>query len=166
VCSSDLTQTPTLAPSLTPSATAIPFNRLIFCVNSLYANSINVRSGPGTIYAPIGEPLLVGKCLAFSARNEEATWLQVAPDQPDSTLNQYVGGWIFRELLGLGSLGSIDLPAVTLTPTPTPSETPTITPTFTRTSTATATPSLTQTPSDPPSPTEMETSAPIETATP
>ena len=160
------TQTPTLAPSLTPSATAIPFNRLIFCVNSLYANSINVRSGPGTIYAPIGEPLLVGKCLAFSARNEEATWLQVAPDQPDSTLNQYVGGWIFRELLGLGSLGSIDLPAVTLTPTPTPSETPTITATFTRTSTATATPSLTQTPSETPSLTETETLSPTETATP
>ena len=160
------TQTLTLAPSLTPSATAIPFNRLIFCVNSLYANSINVRSGPGTIYAPIGEPLLVGKCLAFSARNEEATWLQVAPDQPDSTLNQYVGGWIFRELLGLGSIGSIDLPAVTLTPTPTPSETPTITPTFTRTSTATATPSLTQTPSETPSLTETETLSPTETATP
>src|ERR1043165_6140698 len=112
---STITETPTFNPSSTPSVTPMPFNRLVFCVNSLYANSINVRSGPGTIYAPIGEPLLVGKCLAFSARNEEATWLQVAPDQPDSTLNQYVGGWIFRELLGLGSLGSIALPAVTLT---------------------------------------------------
>src|SRR6266536_691566 len=40
---STITETPTLNPSSTPSATSIPFNRLIFCVNSLYANSINVR---------------------------------------------------------------------------------------------------------------------------
>jgi len=157
---STITETPTLNPSSTPSATSIPFNRLIFCVNSLYANSINVRSGPGTIYAPMGDPLLVGKCLAFSARNEEATWLQVAPDQPDSTLEQYAGGWIFRELLGLGTFGPIDLPAVTLTPTPTPSETPTITATFTRT------PTVTQTLTDTPSPTETETMTPTETSTP
>ncbi|HLO17277.1 MAG TPA: toll/interleukin-1 receptor domain-containing protein [Anaerolineales bacterium] len=155
-----LTETPTLKPTLTPSPTQIPFNRLVFCVNSLYANSINVRSGPGTIYPPIGEPLLVGKCLAFSARNEEATWLQIAPTQPDPVLEQYADGWIFRELLGLGTIGPIDLPAVTLTPTPTPSETPTITPTFTRTPTAT------ETPTDTPSPTEIEAETVTPTETP
>jgi hypothetical protein len=122
---------------LTPSPTNQPFNRLGLCVKSDYANSINVRSGPGTIYPPLGEPLLVETCLFFSARNEEATWLQIAPNQPDISLKQY-DGWIYRELLGLGTSGPIDLPAVTLTPTPTPSETPTITPTFTLTPTETA----------------------------
>ncbi len=74
-----VTLTPTPRATLTPSATNQNFDILIFCVNSLYANTINVRSGPGTIYAPLGEPLLVGKCLAFSARNEEEDWLQIAP---------------------------------------------------------------------------------------
>ena len=165
-----MTQTATAKPTLTPSPTNPPFNRLTFCVNSQYANSINVRSGPGTIYAPLAEPLPVGECLAFSARNEEGTWLQVAPGQTEATLAQYEGGWIFRELLGLGSSGPIDLPAVTLTPTPTASETPTITPTFTRTLTPTPseTPTLTatHTPTETPSPTETNTPLPTDTPTP
>jgi hypothetical protein len=152
--------TPTLNPTFTASPTNKPFNRLGLCVKSDYANSINVRSGPGTIYAPLGEPLLVETCLFFSARNEEATWLQIAPNQPDTSLQQYEGGWIYRELLGLGTIVPIDLPAVTLTPTPTASETPTITPTFTRT--PTDTPTLT--PTETPLPTETET--PTETLTP
>lgn len=153
-----ITETPTARPTFTPSPTNIPFNRLGLCVLSEYANSINVRSGPGTIYAPTGAPLPVDSCLFFSARNEEATWLQIAPNQPDPSHRQYEGGWIFRELLGLGESGPIDLPAVTLTPTPLPSDTPTITPTLTRT------PSLT--PTETPSPTETETPIPTETATP
>ena len=147
---STLTETTTPRATLTSSPTNPPFDILIYCVNSLYANTINVRSGPGTIYAPLGEPLKVGTCLSFSARNEETTWLQIAPLQLDPVLDQYAGGWIFRELLGLGSLGPIDLPAVTLTPIPTPSNTPTITPTFT--------------PTETPSPTE--TPIPTETASP
>jgi hypothetical protein len=158
------TSTSTLHPTFTssPTNTNQPFNRLTFCVNSQYANSINVRSGPGTIYPPIGAPLLVGTCLDFSARNEEGTWLQIAPAQLNPTLQQYEGGWIFRELLGLGTGGPIDLPAVTLTPTLPPSETPTSTPTFTRT--PTETPSLT--PTETPSPTETPTATPTETPTP
>jgi TIR domain-containing protein len=155
-----LTSTPTR--TFTPSPTNQPFSRLGLCVLSEYANSINVRSGPGTIYAPLGEPLRVDTCLFFSARNEEATWLQIAPNQQDTSLRQYEGGWIYRELLGLGTMGPIDLPAVTLTPTPTPSETPTITPTFTRTPSLTVTPS--ETPTETPIPTETET--PTETPTP
>lgn len=150
------TSTPTPNPSPTPSPTNRPFIRLGLCVVSDFANSINVRSGPGTIYAPLGGPLLVDTCLFFSARNEESTWLQIAPNQPDNSLQQYEGGWIYRDLLGLGTMGPIDLPAVTLTPTPTPSDTPTITPTLTRTPTAT--------PTETPSPTETET--PTETSTP
>jgi hypothetical protein len=155
------THTSTPRPTFTPSPTNRPLTRLGLCVESEFANSINVRSGPGTIYAPLGEPLLVGTCLFFSARNEEATWLQIAPNQPDSSLQQYEGGWIYRELLGLGTMGPIDLPAVTLTPTPTPSSTPTITPTFTRTPSDTPTPSetATETPEPPETPTGASTPA-------
>ena len=155
-----LTSTPTR--TATPSPTNQPFNRLGLCVVSDYVYSINVRSGPGTIYAPLGEPLLVDTCLFFGARNEESTWLQIAPNQPDASLRQYEGGWIFRELLGLGTMGPIDLPPVTLTPTPTASDTPTITPTFTRT--PTATPTASETATETPSSTETET--PTETPTP
>lgn len=124
------TSTPT-QPTLTPTLTKRPFETLNYCVNSLYAYNINVRSGPGTNYPVLGEPLRVGVCLAFRAVNEEETWLLIAPGQLDPTLQQYEGGWIFRDLLGLGLNGSIDLPAVTLTSTPTPSNTPTHTATFT-----------------------------------
>jgi len=141
-----ITETPTPRPTWTASPTKPTFDILIYCVNSLYANTINVRSGPGIIYVPLGEPLQVGKCLGFSARNEEATWLQIAPNQADSALQQYASGWIFRELLGLGSEGPIDLPAVTLTPTPLPSDTPTVTSTFIPTDTPSPTETLTPTP--------------------
>lgn len=143
------TATETVTPR--PTSTVIPteptFITLIYCVNSLYAYAINVRSGPGTNYAPVGEPLLVGKCLTFSAQNEERTWLQVSPNQSDLIFQQYEGGWIARDLLGLGTIGSIDLRVVTLTPTPLPSETPTITPTFTSTLTIAFTSTNTETPS-------------------
>lgn len=133
------TFTPTM-PTLTPSPTKVPFEVLTYCVNSLYAFTINVRSGPGTTYRVQGEPLSVGKCLTFRGVNEEETWLLVAPGQADSTLQQYEGGWIFRELLGLGLTGPINLPAVTLTPTPL------VTPTFTPAPTETNTPVPTDTP--------------------
>ncbi len=149
---STITETPTPRPTWTASPTKPTFEILIYCVNSLYANTINVRSGPGTVYAPFGEPLQVGRCLAFNARNEEETWLQIAPNQADPTLEQYAAGWIFRELLGLGTTGPIDLPAVTLTPTPIPSDTPTITPTFTPTNTPSATDTETSTPTETPTP--------------
>jgi hypothetical protein len=138
-----VTQTFTPGPTSTITPTELTFTTLIYCVNSPYAYAINVRSGPGTNYAPLGEPLLVGKCLAFSAQNEEGTWLLVAAQQANLDLQQYEGGWITRDLLGLGTIGPIDLPAVTLTSTPLPSNTPTITPTFTQT----LTPTLTETPS-------------------
>ncbi|HEX5810244.1 MAG TPA: hypothetical protein VFY25_16355, partial [Anaerolineales bacterium] len=140
------------------SATNRPFARLGLCVISEYANRINVRSGPGTTHAPLGEPLLVDTCLFFSARNEESTWLQIAVNQPDASLRQYEGGWIYRDLLGLGTSGPIDLPAVTLTPTLPPSDTPTITSTVTRTPSAT--------PTETPTPTETGTPTPTPTDTP
>jgi hypothetical protein len=155
---STITETLTPRPTSTPTPTRPAFEILIYCVNSLYANTINVRSGPGTIYAPIGEPLQVGTCLAFRGRNDEGTWLLIAPNQTDLSLTQYEGGWIYRELLGLGTDGPIDLPAVTLTPTPTPSNTPTITPTLMPTDTPTLTPTSTATETPLPPPTDTPAS--------
>jgi hypothetical protein len=67
------TETFTPRPILTSTATESAFTILIYCVNSPYAYAINVRSGPGTSYVPLGEPLLVGKCLAFRAQNPEGS---------------------------------------------------------------------------------------------
>ena len=78
----------------------------------------------------------------------------------DVAHQQYEGGWIFRELLGLGLSGPIDLPAVTLTATPTPSNTPG------PSNTPTIAPSPTLTPTEVPSPTETATDIPQPTDTP
>jgi hypothetical protein len=149
-----------IKPSFTPSATKQPFETLTYCVNSLYAYAINVRSGPGTNYAVLGEPLRLRQCLAFRAVNENETWLLIAPDQEVPSHQQYEGGWIFRELLGLGLVGPIDLPAVTLTATPTPSLTPT------PSDTPTITPSPTPRPTETPSPTETAADTPQPTNAP
>lgn len=164
-------ETPTLRPTLTASPTKEPFPSLPICVHSLYAYSINVRSGPGTEHAPLGEPLRAdgSNCPFFGARNEEGTWFQLAPDQR-SDFQQYAGGWISVELLAAAEPSRLRV--VTLTPTPTPSHTPTITPTFTRTPTftpshtPTVTLTFTRTPTDTPSPTPTDTSTPTETETP
>jgi hypothetical protein len=154
-----ITETQTQAPTLTPSVTHTPaFQRLRICIFSLYADTINVRSGPGTNYARLGAPLAVDTCLAFRAQNEEGTWLLIAPDQDDPALAQYEGGWIYWDLLGQKMPGLVDLPVVTLTPTPTPSDTPTITPSPTRT--PTFTPTFTETPTEILTPTETETPTP------
>lgn len=128
-----LPATPTSEPTSTVTATHPPLNTLTFCVISPSARTIIVRSGPGTRYAPLGEPLPVGTCLAFGAQNEESTWLQIAEQQRERVLQPYEGGWIARELLGLGRTDPIDLPAVTLTPTSQPGILRLVTPTFTAT---------------------------------
>lgn len=166
-----ITSTPTATatqPSLTPTVTKQPFETLTFCVNSLFANTINVRSGPGTTFAVQGDPLKVGSCLTFRSVNEEESWLLVAPNQDNPAFRQYEGGWIFRELLGLGPNGRIELPIVTLTFTPSPTVTPgpSLTPTITPSDTPTVTPSATPIPTDTPLPTDTPTNVPEPTVTP
>jgi len=135
--------TPT-KPTATPSATKQTLKTVKLCINvDLDVRNINVRSGPGTTYAVLGEPLDLDSCLTFRALNEDETWFLIAPGQSDPTLRQYEGGWIRHDLLGLGQIGSISLPIVTLTPTPTASSTFTITPSATASSTLTITPSPT-----------------------
>ena len=168
--SSTSTQTKTITPtkpSPTASVTRQTFPMLRFCINVLIdVRNINVRSGPGTNFAVLGEPLDLDSCLTFRALSEDETWLLIAPEQSDPDLRQYEGGWIRRDLLGLGQSGPVDLPVVTLTPTPTststftitpsltPSSTPTITPSPTATFTSTATNTSTATPSSTPTTTE------------
>ncbi len=155
-----ITETPAPKPSATFTSSPIPIPTLKFCVNFPYAYSIYIRSGPSNMYAILGEPLEVkNACFIFGARNEEGTWLQIAPHQDEPKLEQYAGGWIARELLG--PINPQNLPAVTLTLTPTPSDTPTATPTFSRTPTETPTLPPTDTPI--PTPTETETLTPTDT---
>ena len=160
------TQSITPTKILTASPTKQPFELLGLCVLMLKdVQAINVRTGPGTNYIPLGEPLRVGKCLSFRALNEEEIWLLVANGQPDPVLQQYEGGWIRRDLLIPEELtGPIGLPIVTLTPTPTSTLTPTITHTATPSSTPTITPSPTAT--DTPTPTSTDTSTPTLTPSP
>ncbi|MCF6277689.1 MAG: hypothetical protein L3J16_02940 [Anaerolineales bacterium] len=121
------TTTPTFTPSMTPTTQGRP-NGLRYCIN---AYLVNVRVGPSTQYAAIGS-LTGDDCLYFDASNVEGTWLRIAANQPEAYRDVELG-WVYRELLGLQ--GAVQLPAVTLTPTPTltPSMTPTVTPTFTPT---------------------------------
>jgi hypothetical protein len=174
------TATPTTSPTLTPtkpttvpSPTKTPFETLSFCVLSVKDfPAINVRSGPATYYPTVGEGLRVGRCLAFSAIiiNERGeTWLLVANNQNDPDMLQYEGGWIRRDLLIPEDLtGPINLPLVTLTPTPTITLTPTPSFTPTKTPSPTATDTPTPTPTDTPTstPTFTPSSTPTETDTP
>jgi len=158
------TITPT-KPTSTPSATRQTFQSVRLCINvELDVRNINVRSGPGTGYAVLGEPLDLDSCLTFRALNEDETWFLIASNQSDPNLRQYEGGWIRHDLLGLGQTGSISLPIVTLTYTPTPSNTPTatLTPTRTQTPTSTSTPTITPSPTA----TNTFTSTPTNTFTP
>ncbi len=124
------TQTFTPRPSATPTATGAP-EGLRYCIN---AYRVNVRAGPGRNYAVVGN-LTGDDCLFFDASNEDGTWLRIAAYQRDEQYRALSGAWIYSELLGLyGEV--IDLPAVTLTPTPT--LTPSVTPTATYTATPTA----------------------------
>jgi TIR domain-containing protein len=170
---STLTETPTPRPTDTASPTSPPFELLLkICLDvALDVHNVNVRSGPGTNYAPLGEPLSVlddagqNVCLWFRARSEDDLWFVVAPNQPDPEFRQYEGGWLRRDLLGISLMGPLPpgllvLPAITLTPTPAPSETPTASLTPSRT------PTLTLTPTDTPSPTATETDTPTPSETP
>ena len=153
-------------PTATASLTKQTFPILRFCINVLIdVHNINVRSGPGTTYAVLGEPLEVDACLNFRALNEDETWLLIAPNQSTPSLQQYDGGWIRRDLLGLGQSGPVDLPVVTLTPIPTSTSTFTVTPSFTPSSTPTITssPTATNTPTSTSTSTSSPTNTPTET---
>ena len=83
--------------------------------------SINVRSGPGTLYDIVGV-LLPGQDAAVKGRTSDGDWLLV--DYPGAPDNQ---GWIYTNLVSLtpGEVSIVEIP-----PTVTPLVTETINPTL------------------------------------
>jgi hypothetical protein len=172
----------TFTPTSTRTASPTVFYKvsLPMCIIADSTN-IRVRSGPSGTYGYILLDLedasgqRINVCPDFSAKidNEGYTWLLIAPNQEDRTLQPFEGKWIRRDLLE--NIAIDILPVVTLTATPTPSDTPTTTATFTRTpmptntSTPTITPSptatntFTPTPTDTFTPTATDTDPPTET---
>jgi hypothetical protein len=164
------TATITLTPTATRTASPTVFYKvsLPMCIIADSTN-IRVRSGPSGTYGYIlldledasGQRIKV--CPEFSAKidNEGYTWLLIAPNQEDGTLQPFEGKWIRRDLLEDKPIDI--LPVVILTATPTPSDTPTVTPSFTPSSTPTITPSPTAT--NTPTSTSTSTSTPTATDT-
>ena len=83
------TAVPTVAP--TPLPTVQPTPAVPIAV--ITAVTVNVRSGPGTDYTPVGS-LVAGQTCAVIGRNQAATWWQLSC--PGAT-----SGWVFGELLAL-----------------------------------------------------------------
>ncbi|HET9911640.1 MAG TPA: hypothetical protein VFQ13_07115, partial [Anaerolineales bacterium] len=103
------TATPTPIPtSPTPTPTRSRAFPLPICIYYPYANGVWARVAPSSSTGShtLGNPLdeKGADCLFFSARIENEkneTWFQVAVDQRDPDLKQYVGGWIYSDLLVL-----------------------------------------------------------------
>ena len=128
------TDTPTvdLPPSATPSESVPTPTGTAQPRCTVVSNALNLRYGPGTVYAP---PLLTlpnGTVLVPLARNPDASWIEVRVE------GDLVQGWtaagepytvcdIDINILGVGVI------PVTPTPSPTPTPAPTSTPTKTNT---------------------------------
>ncbi len=102
------TQTPTPSPTRPPDAVVL-------------AETLNLRGGPGTIYARVGL-LRKGDPLDVVARNEAGDWLSVI--EPDGK-----GGWVAANLVQLNIPVSqipvaTDIPTPPVTPTPRATATP------------------------------------------
>lgn len=103
------TTAPTSSPS--PSATPLPPATPAVPVAVVTAANVNVRSGPGTEYPPVGN-LVSGRTCTIVGRNQNATWWQLSC--PGA-----VSGWVFGELLALAGPVST-VPVVQTAPPPTP----------------------------------------------
>lgn len=125
--SSTPTHTPTathsFTPANTPEPTATPTNTPTpepIC--EVLAGALNMRYGPGVVYAPPIQVLEQGTKLRPLARNAAGTWIQV---QAGDTV-----GWVSvdADLIGCNVPAS-DLPEGEVPPTPTATHTPTEEPT-------------------------------------
>ena len=103
-----------------PTVTGTP-RGVIATVNLNQEDSINVRSGPGTLYDEVGI-LLPGQEAAVKGRTAGGDWLLIAyPGAPDGQ------GWVYSPLVDLtpGEVSIVEIP-----PTVTPLVTNTIDPTL------------------------------------
>jgi uncharacterized protein YraI len=101
--------TPAATPTRTPTPT--PQNPIASAVNV----NVNIRSGPGTDYPPIGV-LSMGQSCPIIGRNGSATWWQIR-------CTNALTGWVSDSVVTVsGPRGNI--PVVAIPPTPTPTNTP------------------------------------------
>lgn len=105
--------TPDVPPAATPVPTAVSTPAVPVAV--VTGASVNVRSGPGTEYPPVGS-LVAGQTCTVIGRNQAITWWQLSC--PGSVSD----GWVFGELLALaGPVANV--PVVQTAPPPTPAPT-------------------------------------------
>ncbi len=117
VSSPSPTQQPPTDTPLPPSPTPVP--KPVVVVNS---DRVNVRAGPGTVYAVIGQ-VTRGSRLEVQGRNPDGDWWQVC------CVNDQIG-WITDSLVTReGDFGGVEI-AANIPPTPTrrPTPRPTATP--------------------------------------
>ncbi len=132
--------TPTARPSATPTSRPTTPAPSAARTCTVLANGLNVRSGPGTLYAPPIGSLPRAVEIRAVARNQAASWLQIQlPGQTGL-------GWISaNEQWVACGFTLTDLPVVAPPPLPTATPTPTPTPTLlARQSPATTGPTPTQ----------------------
>jgi hypothetical protein len=104
------TPAPTTAPT-EPETPAAPTTPIAVVEPAV----VNVRSGPGTNYPPLGT-LISGQTCSITGRNQESTWWQL--NCPGAT-----SGWVLGDLLAVaGPLA--DVPVAEVAPPPTPAPTP------------------------------------------
>lgn len=127
----DATTTPTRAAGIprqtaTPTRTPTPSSP----VCTVVAAALNVRSGPGTIFAPPIGSLRDGDVVDMLARDRLSTWIEI--QEPRSRLRgwvsnspQFVDCTVAVSTLPLGDIPPTPTPTATATPSPTPTPTPT-----------------------------------------
>ena len=131
------TEEPTATPSARPeSPTETPTEVPSYLVVS---NALNLRHGPGLVYAPPLQTLTSGTVLLPFAKNGDGSWLEVQLQGESTT------GWVSAAGQFVScNFDPSSLPLGQVPPTPTPTKT--LTPAPTLTPTATFTPSATVTP--------------------
>lgn len=99
----DASDTPTPPPAdiNTPTPTLMPAPRIDarieLCVR-LMGDNATVREGPD-ISTPVKGRLSPDTCLTFDLRLPDNSWVRIAHDQPNETLQSLAQGWVKSELL-------------------------------------------------------------------
>ena len=129
----ELTATPSDTPEgPTETPTEVPSCQVV-------SNALNLRYGPGLVYAPPLQTLTSGTVLLPFAKNGDGSWLEVQLQSESTT------GWVSSSGQFVScNFDESGLPQGQIPPTPTPTKT--LTPAPTLTPTATFTPSATVTP--------------------
>jgi hypothetical protein len=111
------TDTPTIPPP--PTQTPVPTATTFVIQARVRANSVNFRSGPGTMYPPITK-LDADTEVTLTGRLEDGSWVQVRfvnPGDPSGSIS----GWIKTDLIDPQGQNIDLLPVVNdIPPTPTP----------------------------------------------